>query len=119
MDKKSSIYGRRAPDGTNKVERSKHPSQNSKGAGKKSAATSKKTTAVSKAKTESDNKAILADLKGVDKQLAETILDEVVERYNSMLQIYTTSGVLLITYTCNRKILLRDCSRVIVLCEHN
>lgn len=25
--------------------------------------------------------AILADLKGVDKQLAETILDEVVERY--------------------------------------
>ena len=80
MDKKSSIYGRRAPDSTNKVDRSKHLSQNSKGAGKKSAATSKRTTAVSKAKT--DNKAILANLKGVDKQLAETILDEVVERYS-------------------------------------
>ena len=81
MDKKSSIYGRRAPDSTSKVERSKHLSQNSKGADKKSAATSKKATTVSKAKT--DNKAILADLKGVDKQLAETILDEVVERYSS------------------------------------
>ena len=75
MDK---IYGKRAPDSTNKVDHSKHLSQNSKGAGKKSTAMGKKTTAVSKAKT--DNKAILADLKGVDKQLAETILDEVVER---------------------------------------
>lgn len=83
MDKKLSIYGRRAPDSTNKVDRSKHLSQNSKGAGKKisSSATGKKTTAVSKAKA--DNKAILADLKGVDKQLAETILDEVIERYSS------------------------------------
>ena len=78
VDKKSSVYGRKAPNSTNKVDHSKHLCQNSKGAGKKSAVSGKKTPAVSKMKA--DNNTILADLKGVDKQLAETILDEVVER---------------------------------------
>lgn len=76
LEKKSP--SRRAPSSTNKLDHSKHLSQNSKGAGKKSAVTGKKTPAVGK--TKPDNKAILADLKGVDKQFAETILDEVVER---------------------------------------
>ena len=79
VDKKSPSYSKRAsPDSTNKVDHSKHLSHIPKGVGKKSPMMGKKAS-VSKTKA-ADKKAILADLKGVDKQLAETILDEVVER---------------------------------------
>lgn len=75
MDKKFPVYNKRAP--ADNTRGSSRTSSFNKGVDKKNTSTGKGRSGGS---ANVDNKTIVADLKGVDKTLAEAILDEVLDR---------------------------------------